>query len=158
MSEREEFTFDRAQLSINGFGFILMGLGLMGLVLGTQRWEDNAPLMVVAVVAGVPLIVFGVIDLNRRGRTGVQVAVDREGITVAEKGPDPIPWAEVERCAFGQGPRGASWVDVRLHPGSPAAGRLGTTRVRVNDRILTNGAPGLRRAIARLAPQVPRNW
>lgn len=158
MTDREEFTYDKAQLGTNGIGFILMGLGLMALVLGTQRWEQNAPFMVLSVVLGVPLIVFGLIDLTRRGRTGVQVAVDRDGITVAAKGPDPIPWAEVERCDWGHGPRGATWVRLQLRQGSPAVARLGTTSVRINDRILTQGSPGLQAAIARLAPQVPRNW
>jgi hypothetical protein len=135
-----------------------MGLGLMGLVLGTQQWEDSAPVMVVAVVLGVLMVGFGLIDLNKRGRTGVQVAVDRAGITVAEKGPDPIPWAEVERCEIVVGAKGASWVRLHLRPGSPTAARLGTTRVNIHDRILTGGARGLRQAIPRMAPQVPRDW
>jgi hypothetical protein len=158
MTDREEFTYNQTQLRTNGIGFILMGLGLMALVLFTTRWEQNAPIMVVSVVFGVPLIVFGLIDLSRRRQTGVQVTVDRDGITVAAKGPDPIPWAEVERCDFVIGGKGATWVRLTLRWGSPAAARLGTTSVRIYDRLLTQGPPGLQVAIARLAPQVPRNW
>ena len=158
MTEREEFRFDKGQLGTNGIGLILIGLGLMGLVFGTQRWEDNAPIIVLSVVLGVPMIVLGLIELNKRGRTGVQVVVDGDGITDVRLGPDPILWDDVARCEWGRGQRGASWVCLRLRPGSPAAARLRKASVRINDRILTHGSPGLRNAIARLAPQVPRDW
>jgi hypothetical protein len=158
MSEREEFSFDKGQLGMNGFGFSIMGLGMMGLAFGTQRWEDDAPVIVLLIVLGVAMIVAGLIDLNKRRRTGVQVAVDREGIYIAERGPDPIPWTEVERLAYGVGGKGSTWVSLHLRPGSPTAARLGKTSLRVYDRLLTDGSPGLRQAIARLAPQVSRDW
>jgi hypothetical protein len=158
MKEREQFAYDKALLRTSGFGLIVMGLGLMGLVLGTVRWEANAPIMVVSVVSGVPLIVLGLIRLNKLGKTGVQVVVDRTGITVAERGPDPIPWAEVERCELVRGGRGGDWLRLRLRAGSAAAARLGRVKIDIHDHFLTGGALGLRRAIARLASQVPRDW
>lgn len=158
MTEREEFTYVKARLRAGGFLFIVMGLGLMGLVLGTARWEDNAPIMVVSVVFGGLSIVLGLIKLAKLGKTGVQVVVDRTGITIAERGPDPIPWAEVERCELVRGGRGGDWLRLRLRAGSATAARLGRVKIDIHDHVLTGGALGLRRAIARLAPQVPRDW
>lgn len=158
MSERVEFSYNNEQLGRSGFGFIIMGLGLMGLVFGTTRWEDNAPLLVLSVVVGVPMIVIGLIELNKRRRVGVQVVVDGAGITDVRLGPHPIPWAEVERCEWGRGPKGSSWLRLILRPGSEAERRLGKNRVNIQDATLTRGPDGVRKAIARLAPQVSRDW
>lgn len=45
-----------------------------------------------------------------------------------------------------------------LRPDSRAAARLGKHKVVVNDLVLTGGGRGVRGAIARLAPRVPRAW
>jgi hypothetical protein len=158
MTEREEFTYSTEALGRTGFGLIILGLFLMGLGLGATRWEENAPFMVLSVVVGVLLIVFGLIELNKRRRTGVQVVVDRQGITDIRLSPDPIPWDEVHRCEWGRGPKGSSWLRVVLRSGSQAAARLGKAQVNIQDAALTRGPDGVRRAIARLAPQVPRDW
>ncbi len=156
MSEREEFTYDKARLTASGAFQIGLGLAVLGCLFILP--QAVPPIIAVFVVIGGALVVMGLRELGKRGQTGVQVALDAEGITATRHGADPIPWTEVERCELGRAPRGRSWVRLRLRPGSQAAARLGTVKVNIYDHALAGGELGLRRTIARLAPQVPRDW
>lgn len=156
MTEREEFTVDKARLGTTGKFLIFLGLACLAVLFLLPQAE--APIIVVFVVASAASIGLGLKDLLTRGQTGVQVVVDAEGITVLRLGPDPIPWAEVERCELVIAGRGTSWVRLHLRHGSPTAARLGTGKVSIHDMALIGGIRGVRQAIARLAPQVPRNW
>ncbi|HMO07679.1 MAG TPA: hypothetical protein PKD10_08530 [Paracoccaceae bacterium] len=157
MEQREVFRLNRAQSLI--LGLMLLGIAVwMGFVtfpLGSRPMDINAWGLVVATAA---FAGGGLWFLARLRNTAVQVVVDREGITDFRVMPDPIPWAEVERCELYTGMKGGSHLRLALRPGSQAANRIGKTRVVVNDMEIEGGTRDLRQAIARLAPQVPRDW
>jgi hypothetical protein len=157
MAERAEFQESRTQKLV--FGVVFLGMAVVWVVIlfptgvSTLTREAAVLLLAIAAFAGA-----GLWFLSRLRRTGVVVTVDRDGITDLRLGPDPIAWDEVERCALVAGMRGVRHLRLILRPDSQAAARLGKRQVAVNDLVLTGGASGVRLAIARLAPQVPRDW
>jgi hypothetical protein len=163
MAERAEFQESRTQNLI--FAIVFLGMAVVWVVIlfprGVTRWTTEAVVLLLAIAA---FAAAGLWFLSRLRKTGVVVTVDQDGITDLRLGPAPIPWADVERCALITGMKGARFLHLFLRPGSPAAARLGKDRVLVNDLVLTGGmgptsrGHGLRDAIARLAPQVPRDW
>jgi len=157
MSERAEFQESRTLNLV--FGVVFLGMAGLWVVLlfptgvPTLNRDTTVLLLAIAAMAG-----FGLWSLWRLRKTGVIVVVDRDGITDLRLMPDPIPWAEVERCELQVGIKGATHLRLVLRPDSRAAARLGKSKVVVNDLVLTGGGRGVRGAIARLAPQVPRGW
>lgn len=163
MVERAEFQESRTQNLV--FAVVFLGLATLFAVwlfpTGIPRLTGNVTvlLLYIAAMAGA-----GLWFLSRLRRTGVVVAVDRNGITDLRLMPDPIPWTEVERCALVTGMKGVRFLQLVLRPDSPSAARLRKHKVTVNDLVLTGGmgpgsrGGGVRGAIARLAPQVPRDW
>ena len=157
MAERAEFPESRTLNLV--FGVVFVGMAVVWVVIlfprGVTRWTPEAAVLLLA-IAG--FLMAGLWFLSRLRRTGVVVTVDRDGITDLRLMLDPIPWADVERCALVTGMKGARFLQLVLRADSPAATRLGKARVTVNDMVLTGRGRGLREAIARLAPQVPRDW
>lgn len=157
MSERAEFQESQTLNLVFGVIFLGMAAGLVAWLFPTGvpilNWDTTVLLLAIAAMVGV-----GLWSLWRLRKTGVIVVVDRDGMTDLRLMPDPIPWAEVERCELQVGFKGATHLRLVLRPDSRAAARLGKHKVVVNDLVLTGGARGVRRAIARLAPQVPRAW
>lgn len=157
MAERAEFQESRTQNLI--LGVVFLGLAVIWAIIlfprGVIRWTPEAAVLALATAAFAGV---GLWFLSRLRRTGVVVTVDGYGITDLRLGPDPIRWTDVERCALVTGMRGARFLQLVLRPDSPAAARLGKVGVTVNDMVLTGRGRGLREAIARLAPQVPRDW
>jgi hypothetical protein len=157
MAERAEFPESRTLNLV--FGVVFVGMAVVWVVIlfprGVTRWTPEAAVLLLA-IAG--FLMAGLWFLSRLRRTGVVVTVDRDGITDLRLMLDPIPWADVERCALVTGMKGARFLQLVLRPDSPAVTRLGKARVTVNDMVLTGRGRGLREAIARLAPQVPRDW
>ena len=157
MAERAEFRENRKLNLV--FGVVFLGLAALWAIIlfptgvpGVNR-DTTALLLAIAAMAG-----FGLWRLSRLRRTDVVVVVDRDGIIDLRLIPDPIPWAEVERCALVVGMKGVRHLRLILRPNSQAAARLGKRQVAVNDLVLSGGGWGVRGAIARLAPQVPRDW
>lgn len=163
MAVRAEFQESRTQNLV--FAVVFLGMAVVWVVIlfprGVTRWTTEAVVLLLA-IAG--FVLAGLWFLSRLRRTGVVVTVDPHGIADLRLGPDPIPWTDVERCALVTGMKGARFLQLVLRPDSPAAARLGKARVMVNDLVLTGGmgptsrGAGVRDAIARLAPQVPRDW
>jgi len=157
MAERAEFQESRTQNLV--LAVVFLGLAALFAVvlfpsgIRSLTREATVLLLYTAAMAGV-----GLWFLSRLRRTGVVVAVDRDGITDRRLMPDPIPWAEVDRCGLRAGFKGVRHLQLILRPDSPAAARLGKSQVIVNDLVLTGGGSGVRGDIARLAPQVPRDW
>jgi len=155
MTERAEFAFDPARLRASGLGMIFLGVLALAMI---PAGVAEGPVLVICVVLGLASVGIGVKQLHNRGKIGAQVVVDRDGITDIRISPDPIPWADVQRCEVGIGPKGSNWLRLVLRTGSATEARLGKSRVNIQDTQLMNGRLGVRLAIARLAPQVPRDW
>lgn len=157
MDERAEFEESRTQNLL--FAIVFLGMALLWVVWlfprGIPAWNRDTVVIVLAIAA---MAGTGLWFLWRMRKTGVVVVVDRDGITDRRLMPDPIAWAEVERCELQVGLKGATFLRLVLRPDSPAAARLGRHKVLVNDLVLTGGSRGVRGAIARLAPGVPRDW
>ncbi len=157
MDERAEFQESRIQNLV--FSVVFLGMAVLWAVVifpdGVTRWTRESVVLLVA-IAGFALA--GLWFLSRLHRTGVVVVVDRDGITDRRLMPDPIPWAEVARCELQPGIKGGWHLRLALRPESRAAAQLGKQKVVVNDLVLTGRGRGVRSAIARLAPQVPRDW
>jgi len=156
MAEQAAFHLNRV-LSL-ALGVVFLGLaGVFAAVLfpsGLTRLDGTTGTLLLAVAA---MAGFGLWCLADLRKTGVIVMVDRNGITDLRLMADPIPWDEVERCTLVRGPR-TRYLWLVLRPGSQAAQKLGRQKVPVNDLVLTGGGRDLRGAIARLAPQVMRDW
>lgn len=156
MSQRFEFRLNRRLLLVLGIVLIAVaGLTAMWLFpTGLPELNGNTAVLLayIAAMAGLGLWV-----LSHLRKTGVMVVVDRHGITDVRLMPDPILWSEVERCELVYGYRGDN-LRLVLHPRSRAATQLGKRRVAINERMLSGEVDGVRAAIARLAPQVPRDW
>lgn len=157
MTERAEFTESRTQNMVFGIVFLALA-ALFWVVLfptGVPELNGNTAVLLAAIggFAG-----FGLWSLSRLRKTGVVVVVDKDGITDTRLMPDPIPWAEVERCELVTGFKGARFLQLRLRPDAPSAARLGKSKVLVNDLVLTGRGRGLKNAIKLFAPQVPREW
>ena len=157
MAEREEFQESRTQNLV--FAVMMLGVAVLWAVMifpdGVTRWTREAVVLLLA-IAGFALA--GLWFLSRLRQTEVVVTVDRDGLTDRRLMPDPIRWTEVERCELQPGIKGGRHLRLALRPDSAAAARLGRQRVVVNDMVLTGRGYGLRGAIARPAPQVPRDW
>ncbi|WP_439572964.1 hypothetical protein [Phreatobacter sp.] len=156
MSERVEFYLNRRLLLVLGIVLIALA-GLFAVWLfptGLPELDGNTAglLAFIAAMAG-----FGLWVLSDLRKTGVIVVVDKHGITDGRLMPTPILWHEVERCALVSGYRG-DHLQLVLHPGSRAATQLSRRKVTINERVLWGEVDGVRGAIARLAPQVPRDW
>lgn len=157
MAERAEFQESRTQNLV--FAGVSLGMAVVWVVIlfpdGVTRWTTEAVVLLL-VIAG--FVLAGMWFLSRLRRTEVVVVVDRDGITDLRLRPDPIPWAEVARCELQVGMKGITHLRLALRPDSAVAAQLGKQKVVVNDMVLTGRGRGVRGAIARLAPQVPRDW
>lgn len=156
MADRAEFSINRVQSLV--FGLLFLALAAVFTVrlfpagIPSLNGDTVFLLMVIAAFAAV-----GVWFLMRLGKGGVVLVVDREGITDLRLMPGPIPWDEVERCRLTRTVK-AQVLELLLRPDSRSARRLGGQRVVINDMVLAGGGRAVRGAIARLAPQVPRDW
>lgn len=63
----------------------------------------------------------------------------------------------MERCNLTRN-RKVRILEPVLRPDAQSARRLGGRSVAINDAVLADGGAAMRAAIARLAPQVPREW
>ncbi|ROU03777.1 hypothetical protein [Histidinibacterium lentulum] len=157
MTERAEFPENRTLNLV--FGLVFLGMAVVWWVLlfpsgvPTLTRDTTVLLLAIAAMAG-----FGLWSLTRLRKTAAVVVVDHDGLTDLRLMSDPIPWSELDRCDLVVGYRGVRRLRLVLRPGSPVAARLGRQEVIVNDLMLTGGARGVREAIARFAPQVPRGW
>jgi hypothetical protein len=154
MNERVEFHAVRWLLLLPGLVLIGVGLRLATIAwpdVGAARSDTALPLLVV----GLLMAVFGLWSLTLVRRGGLQVAVDRNGITDYRLDLGPIPWARVARVEQAAGGRGAEGLRLVLRHPEPEAGPGAAV---IRGAGLKGGTAALQRAIARLAPQVPRDW
>jgi hypothetical protein len=157
MIEQAEFSFDRAQLRTGGL--ILIGLGLACACVPLILPASDPVITIVCLAVAAAVAGVGAKLLTDRARTGVQVVVDRDGITDLRLMPDPIPWSEVDRIGLTRGVDRIPRLRLILRPDSAlAAQRFSSGQVVINDLVLTDNIRGVRGAIRRLAPQVPRDW
>jgi hypothetical protein len=172
MEDRVEFRRDHLLRLMRGLGFL--GIGAIFFLLwwdamygtvtyGTRFFPPSRKEGSHVIVALVGLVL-GLWDLAKLRDTSVKVAVDRDGITDFREMAGPIPWADVERIEHviirkARGFRKPSGLRLVLRPGLQVAVRhQKRPEFTVWEGGLDGGALGLRRAVARLAPQVPRNW
>lgn len=149
MADRVEFHALRWALALPGA--VLIGIGLYFAAIawpGTVRSDTALPLF----VAGLSMAAFGLLALTLVRRGGLQVAVDRDGIQDYRLALGPIPWARVAKVT---GDGGAEGLRLVLRLAEPGAG---PAEVVIRGAGLTGGTAALRQAVARLAPQVPRDW
>lgn len=158
MTERAEFEIDRAAVGTGGIILVVLGLLVLSVPFWLPRFDTG--IAVLSTGLGLAIIGLGIYTFRHRNVTGVQVVVDRDGITDLRLSPDPIPWSEVERLGLTvMNGRFAPRLKLILRPGSPLiAARFRNGTVVINDTTLRGHTNGLRAAIARLAPQVPRDW
>lgn len=156
MAERAEFRRNRRLFL--AFGVVFLGLAAVFLAVlfpsGIPRLDANTAILLLAVAA---MAGFGLWSLFQLRKTGVIVVVDQDGITDYRQMRTAIPWSDVERCELPSSIE-AKHLRLVLRPDSPTAIQFGKQKVVVNDLVLTGGGKGVRGAIARLAPQVPREW
>jgi hypothetical protein len=172
MEDRVEFRREQRPTLIRGLGFL--GIAAIFFLLwwdatygtvtyGTRFFPPSRKEGSHIIVALVGLVL-GLWDLAKLRDTSVKVAVDRDGITDFREMAGPIPWADVERIEHviirkARGFRKPSGLQLVLRAGSQARLRhQKTPEVTIWEMGLDGGSPGLRQAVARLAPQVPRNW
>jgi hypothetical protein len=158
MTERAEFEIDRGRVGTSGILLCVLGLLVLSVPFWLPRFDTG--IAVLSTGLGLAIIGLGILTFRLRNVTGVQVVVDRDGITDLRLSPDPIPWSEVERLGLTLlNARAAPRLKLILRPGSPLiAARFRSGTVVINDTTLRGHTNDLRAAIARLAPQVPRDW
>ena len=172
MEDRVEFRRNQLRTLIRGLGglgigaffFLLWWDAMYGTVTyGTRLFSPGRKEGGYPIVALVGLVI-GLWELAKLRDTSVMVAVDRDGITDFREMAGPIHWADVERIEHviirkARGFRKPSGLRLVLRPGLQVAVRhQKRPEFTVWEGGLDGGALGLRRAITKLAPHVPRNW
>ncbi|HEV2555643.1 MAG TPA: hypothetical protein VGV17_17955 [Bosea sp. (in: a-proteobacteria)] len=167
MEERVEFRRNPWHIFSVGIAFIAVGAALISWYWWKPvivRWDGSRSHQFGLAVIGLIGVGCGLWELLKLGNLGVKVMVDAHGITDLREWDAPIPWPAVERIdhiplrqALRYLKTGGLCLVMRADPET----RLPLPRPRevlIWEGELTGGAIDLRQAIARLAPQVPRNW
>jgi hypothetical protein len=167
MEDTVEFRRNPWHIFNVGIAFIAVGAALIVWFWwkpAIEWWDRSRKSPFGLAVIGLLVVGCGLWELLKLGNLGVKVMVDAHGITDLREWDAPIPWSAVERIdhiPLRQALRHWKTRGLRLvmRTDPEASTSLSKRReVLIWEGELTGGAIDLRQAIARLAPQVPRNW